>query len=127
VKYINALCGKVQSSFYGSFKNFVKKKLLGFVEQTIGKLCAAGYVTTKMVQVHVSNIDSLKSIYYAYIYYIIIYGIICGCNSSKSGKIFILHKKDILLMAAAPTRTSSGNLFKHLEILHVLSQCMYTH
>jgi len=67
VKYINALCGKVQSSFYGSFKSFVKKKLLGFVEQMIGKLCAAGYVTTKMVQVHVSNKDSLKSIYYAYI------------------------------------------------------------
>jgi hypothetical protein len=100
---MNALCGKAQRSFYGSIHSIVKERLLGFVEQTITKLCAAGYVVTKMVQVHVSNNNTLRSIYYAYINYIIKYGIMCRCNSSKSGKIFALHKKGILLMTAAPT------------------------
>jgi len=126
-KYINAFRGKVQRFFYGSIQNTVKKQLLGFVEQRIAKLCAAGYVITKMVQVHVSNINTIKSIYYTHFNVIRRYGIICGCNSSKSGKIFILHKKGILLMAATPTRTSSRSLFKHLEFIFVLSQFIYSH
>jgi len=47
-----------------------------------------------MVQVHVSNINTLKSIYYAYFNDIIKYGIFFWCNCSKSGKMFILHKKE---------------------------------
>jgi hypothetical protein len=61
-KYINALCGKVQILLWVLLK-YCKKVTVGFVEQMIAKLCAAGYVITKMVQAHVSN--TLKSIYYA--------------------------------------------------------------
>jgi hypothetical protein len=110
--------------FYGSFPNILEKQLLCFLEQTIAKLCAAGCAVTKTVQVHVSN--TLKSIYCAYFHSVIIYGIICGCNFSKIGKIFILHKKGILLMVNAPTRTSS--LFKQLQILPpVLFQFKHSH
>jgi hypothetical protein len=106
----------------GSVHNTVMEQLLGFVKQTTAKLCAAGYVVRTMGQDHVSNSNTIKSIYYAYCHYIIICRIICAFNSSKSGKIFVLHKKGILLMAAAPTRTSSSNLFTHPEILPVLFQ-----
>ena len=88
MKYTNALCCKVQRYCYGSFKNFIKQKLLGFVEQKTAKLCAAGYVVSTMGQVHVSNSTTIKSIYYAYFHCIIIFGIIFWCNSSKGGKIF---------------------------------------
>jgi hypothetical protein len=67
--------------------------------------------------VHISNINNLKSIYYAYFHSIIKYEIIFWGNSSYSGKIFTVHEKIIRLMAGASTRTSCTNLFKQLEIL----------
>ena len=131
VQYIKALCGKVQRFFYRSIHNAVKQQHLGFVEQKTAMLCAAGYVIRTMGQAHVSNSNSnsnpIKSIYYTYFHYIIICGIIFLCNSSKSGKIFVLHKKGSLLVVGAPKRTSTRSFFKHLEILPVLLQFIYCH
>ena len=55
--------------------------------------------------VHTSNINTLKSIYYAYFHSIIKCGIIFWANSSNSGKIFTLQKKIIIIMADAQPRT----------------------
>jgi len=54
--------------------------------------------------VHTSNINTLKSIYYAYFHSIIKCGIIFWANSSNSGKIFTLQKKIIIIMADAQPR-----------------------
>jgi hypothetical protein len=62
--------------------------------------------------IHISNINTRKSIYYAYFHSIIKYGIFLGGNSSNSGKIFTLQKKIIRIMAGAQNRTSYRNLFK---------------
>ena len=67
--------------------------------------------------VHISNINTLKSIYCAYFHYIIKYGIFLGGNSSNSGKIFSLQKQIIRNMAGAEPRSSCRSLFKQLEIL----------
>jgi len=51
--------------------------------------------------VHISNINTLKSIYYAHFHSVIKYGIIIGSNSSNSGKIFTLEKQIVRRMAGA--------------------------
>jgi hypothetical protein len=51
--------------------------------------------------IHISNINTLKSIYYAYFHSIIEYTIIYLGNSSNSGKIFTLHKKIVRIVAGA--------------------------
>ena len=56
------------------------------MEQIIPKLSAACYTIRLMV--HISNINTLKSNYYAYFHSFIKYGVIFWGNSSNSGKIF---------------------------------------
>ena len=58
-----------------------------------------------------------------YFHCVIKYGLIFGGFSSNSGKIFILQKEIIRIMAGGQPRTSCGRLFKQLEILPV--QCQY--
>jgi hypothetical protein len=61
---------------------------------------------------HISNINTLKSIYFAYFHSIVQYGIIFGGNSSNSRKIFTLQKKTIRIMVGEHPRTSCRSLFK---------------
>jgi hypothetical protein len=86
----------------------------------IPKLSGAGYGVRLMV--HISNINSLKSIYYAQFHSIVNDGIIFGGNSSNSGKFGTLQNKIIKIMAGAQTQTSCRRLFKQLEIHPVLFQ-----
>jgi len=76
----------------------------------IPKLSGACYTIRLMV--HISNINTLKSIYYAYCHSVIKYGIIFGVNSSNSGKIFTLHIKIVRIMAGAQPSTVCRSLFK---------------
>ena len=55
------------------------------IEEMIPKLSGACYAVRMG---HISNINTLKSIYIAYFHSIIKYGIIFWANSSNSGKIF---------------------------------------
>jgi hypothetical protein len=68
----------------------------------IPKLSGACYAVRWMG--HISNINTLKSIYIAYFHSVIKYGIIFWANSSNSGKIFTLQKKIIRIMAGAQPR-----------------------
>ena len=70
----------------------------------------------------ISNIDTLKSIYYAYVHSIIKYGITTWVNCSNRGKIFTSQKKIIRIMAGAQPRTSRRSLFKQLKILPLTCQ-----
>ena len=85
------------------------------IEEIIPNLSGICYAVRSMV--HISKINTLKSIYYAYFHSIIKYGIIFWGNSSYSGKIFTVQEKIMRLMSGAPTRTSCRSLFKQLEIL----------
>jgi hypothetical protein len=67
----------------------------------ITKLSAACYAIRLMV--HISNINTLKSIYYAYFHSTIKYGTIFWGNSSNSGKIFTLQKKTVRIKAECTT------------------------
>jgi len=87
----------------------------------IPKLSGACYAIRSMV--YFSNINSLKSIYYANCHSVIKYGIILGVNSSSSGKIFTLHIKVVRIMAGAQPSTVCRSLFKQLEVLPV--PCQY--
>jgi len=95
IKFLSA--GLLFSSYinplteYVYWKNHIKRMLL--------KLNGACYVVWLMV--HISKINTITSIYYAYAHSIMKYGIICWGNSSNSGKIFTLQKKIFGIMAAA--------------------------
>jgi len=90
-------------------------------EEIIPKLSEAYYAVRSMVQI--SNINTLKSIHYAYFPSLINYGIIFWDNSSNSGKIFTLQKEIIRIMAGAQLRTLCRSLFQQLEILPI--PCQY--
>jgi hypothetical protein len=75
----------VNTKFFGSQADN-HLNLQNHTEQTIPKLRGACYTVRSMV--HISNINTLKSIYYAYLHSIIKYGIIFWGYSSKSGTIF---------------------------------------
>jgi hypothetical protein len=66
---------------------------------------------------HISNTDTLKSIYFAYFHSIIKYGIIFWDNSFNSKKIFILKKKSVRIVAGVRSRNSCRGLFKRSKIL----------
>jgi hypothetical protein len=83
----------------------------------IPNLSAVWYTVRSTVQI--SNINTLKSIYFAYFHSVVKYGIILGGNFSNSGKIFTLQKKIVRIMADAQPRTACRSLFKQLEILPI--------
>ena len=83
------------------------------IEQMVFKLSGACYAVRSVV--HISNINILKSIYYAYFHSVIKYGIIFGGNISNSGKNFSLQKKIIRIMASAQPRTSCRSIFKQIQ------------
>jgi hypothetical protein len=81
--------------------------LKNHIDQMVPKLNAACYAITSTF--HVSNTDTLKSVYFAYFHSIMKYGIIFGGNSSSSKKIFTLQKKVVRIMA-------SVNLEFHVQL-----------
>jgi len=87
----------------------------------ISKLSGACYAIWSMV--HISNIKTIKSIYYSQFHSIIKYGIFLLGNSSNNAKIFTLHKKTVRIMAGAQPRTLCRSTFKQLEILSL--PCKY--
>ena len=87
----------------------------------IPKLSGACYAIRLMV--HINNINTLKSIFYAHFHSLIKYEIIFWGTYSNSRKIFTLQKKIVRIMAGAQPRTSCRSLFKQLEILTV--PCQY--
>jgi hypothetical protein len=93
------------------------------IDQIIPKLSVACYMVRQMY--HISNNDTLRSIYFPYFHSIASYGIILWGNSSYSRKIFTLQKRIIRIMMGAHPRTSCTQLVKKLEILTIPRQYIY--
>jgi hypothetical protein len=72
-----------------------------------------------MPVVHISDINTHKSIYYAYFHSIIKYGTNFGGNSANSGKIFTLQRKAVRIITGAQLRTSCKVYLNNLAILPV--------
>ena len=103
----------IQINNYINWKNHIKEMIPKF----------SGTCYAFMLVVHISNIDTLKSMYYAYFRSVIQDGIVFWGNSSNSAKIFTLQKKIVRIMAGTQSRTSCRSLVKQLEILPV--PCQY--
>ena len=80
------------------------------IEQMVPKLSGACCVVRSMI--NNSNINTLKSICYAYFHSILKYVIFFVGNSSNNGKVFTLQKKIVRIMADAQPRSSCSSLFK---------------
>jgi hypothetical protein len=74
------------------------------IDKLIPKLSGACYAVRSMF--HIRNTDTLKSVYFAYFYSIMKYGIIFCGNSSNSKKIFTSQKKTERLIAGVKPRNS---------------------
>jgi hypothetical protein len=85
------------------------------------KLCGGSYAVRSVF--HNSNINNLRTMYFAYFHSIIKYGTIFVGNLFTNKNIFTLQKKIATIMVAAKPRNSRSGLFKRLEIL--LLPCEY--
>jgi hypothetical protein len=83
------------------------------IEHMIPKLSAACYAVRSVV--HISNSNTLKSIYWAYFHSITKYEIIFWGNSSNNKQIFTSQKKVLRIMVGVQS-TSCISLFKQLQI-----------
>jgi hypothetical protein len=99
---------------------FSNWKLPNHIEKMIPTLIGACYAVWLMVQI--SNINTLKSIYCAYLHSIIKFRIIILGDSSNNGKTFTLQKKIVRIIVSVQSRTSCRSLFKQLDIVTVPSQ-----
>ena len=95
------------------------------IEEMICKFSGACHAVRFMI--HISNINAVKSIYYAYFHSFIKYGIIFWGNSSNSGNILTSQKKIIKIMAGAQPRTSCKSLFKHLRDSYLFHASIFFH
>jgi hypothetical protein len=93
------------------------------IDQMIPKLSEACYGVRSMF--HISNINTLKSIYFTYFHSITKYRIIFWGNSSNSRKVFTSQKKMIRMMVGAHPSTPCRSLFQKLEISPVPCQCIF--
>jgi hypothetical protein len=108
----------VEESVYTKFLGLQTDNHLNWknhIDQMIPKLRTACYAVGSVF--HISNTDTLKSIYFAYFHSIMKYGIIVWGNSSNSKIIFTLQKIIFRIMAGAKPRNSCRSLFMRLEIL----------
>jgi len=64
------------------------------------------------LMVYICNINTFKTISYAYFYSIVKYGVIFWGNTSNSSKIFSIQKQVVRIMASVQCRTSCTSLFK---------------
>jgi hypothetical protein len=104
--------------------NYSKFEIDCILNTMVPKLSGACYAVRAMY--HISNINTLKSIYFAYFHSVIKYGIIFWGNSSNSKKIFTLQKKIIRIMVSAQPRTPYRSLFKKLVILPIPSHYIFS-
>jgi hypothetical protein len=84
-------------------------------EQIIPKLCAACHVAESMV--HISNTGTLKITYFAYLHFIMQYGIIHGGNSSYSNKKVTIQNRNVRIMVHAKHTNTHRGLCGRTEIL----------
>jgi hypothetical protein len=90
------------------------------IQLILSKLSSACYAIRCMK--HYSNIETLKTIYYAYFLSIVTYGVIFWSNSTDTNKVFLLQKKIIRTMMGINPRSTCKPFFKNLRILTVPSQ-----
>jgi hypothetical protein len=66
------------------------------IDQLVPKLSGACYAVRSLL--HISNTDTIKSIYFAYFHSLMKYGIIFWGTSSDSKKVFTLQKKIVRII-----------------------------
>jgi len=86
-------------------------------------MCSACYALRNIK--HIIPVDTLRVIYFAHIHSIISYGIIFW-GSSYANKVFILQKKIIRIITNTRPRDSCKEVFKHMEIMTLYSQYIYS-
>jgi hypothetical protein len=94
------------------------------IGQITPKLSSAFYALSCMY--HLTDIDSLLVIYYAYFHSIMTYSIIFWGSSTDVKRVFKLKKKSVRIMIGVNSRISCRPVFKNFKILAVLAQYIFS-
>jgi hypothetical protein len=84
------------------------------VDQLVPELSGACYAVRSLS--HISNINTLKLIYFSYFHISLKYGIIFWGNSSDSKKAFTLQKKTVRIIVDTKCQTPCRELLKNLPL-----------
>jgi hypothetical protein len=117
----------VTSRFEVKFLGLTLDNLLNWkvhIDNIFSKLSKSSY-TIRILKQTLSQ-DILLMTYFAYFHSIRSYGIIFWGNLSYANKIFKLQKRVIRLIIGAKNRDSCRGLFKHLKILTLRSQYIFS-
>jgi hypothetical protein len=85
------------------------------VDQIATKLCSACYALRNLK--HIVPQSTLRTIYYAYIHFILSFGIIFWGRSPNANKLFILQKKIVRIITNSGVRESCREVFKNMQIM----------
>jgi hypothetical protein len=94
------------------------------IHQLIPKLSGACYAVRSLL--HISNTDTVRSIYFVYLHSLMKYGIIFWGNSSDSKKVFTLQKKIVRIMVGVKPQNSCRDFFKILQILSLPCEYIFS-
>jgi hypothetical protein len=83
------------------------------IRQTTPKLSSEVYAIRCIF--HLTNIDSLIIIHYAYFHSVLTYGIILCGSSTDIKRVFKLQKKAVRIMMGVTSRSSCRSIFKKIE------------
>jgi hypothetical protein len=98
--------------------------ILNHIAPMTPKLSKACYAVRLMS--HISRIDTLKSIYFAYFHSIMEYGILFWGDSSNSNMTFTLQNRTVRIIAGVKSRNSCRNLFMWLDFTSFMWINIYT-
>ena len=95
-----------------------------YIDQIATKLCSACYAlrNLKCIVPH----STLRTICYAYIYFILSFSQIFWGRSSNANKLFILHKKIVRIITNSGVKESFREAFKNMQIMILYSQYIFS-
>jgi hypothetical protein len=120
IGYGNQTIGEIETTkFLGlqSDSNLNWKTHIQYIIPELSSACFAMRTVTT-----IRKLETLKSVYFAYIHSIMSYGIIFCENSTDSKKVFYIQKKIVRIMVGTKMRASYRELFKKFNILPLASE-----
>jgi len=94
------------------------------IKEITPKLNSACFAIRSMQKI--VNINTLKTIYFAYFHSIMSFGIIFWGNSTDSNNIFLLQKRVLRIIVGAKSRESCRTIFKKLQIMPMACQYIFS-
>jgi hypothetical protein len=124
IKYINKKINSMHNEDFLGLTLDTTLSWVGHINKIIPKLNLACFAirTLKLFL----SIEELKTIYFAYVHYVISYGIIFWGNAPSSKNVFLAQKRIIRNIMNANPKASCSGFFRRLNTLSFYSQYIFS-